>query len=83
MRREVARKMARREREGGGVKRRRLSGNFNFKVLSFQPLLSEGIGTIFVASIFEENENSAGMKYQILGGVEGGGEGYQEAQENI
>ena len=26
-----------REREGGGVKRRRLSGNFNSKVVSFQP----------------------------------------------
>lgn len=75
--------MAWREREGGGVKRRRLSGNFNSKVLFFQPWLSVGIGTISVALIFLGNENSAGIKYQILGGVEGGGEGYQEAQENI
>ena len=36
-----------------------------------------------MALIFVGKDNSAGIKYQILGGVEGGGEGYQEAQENI
>ena len=45
--------------------------------------MSEGIGTISVALICRGNENSVDIRYQILGGVEGGGEEYQEAQESI